>query len=141
MAGSTEYETLIRHRVDLQLAVKADLVSLGAQLVAVSIITPSQYQEIRNSYRPLDDRVADLVGYVQDKVHQDIRHYQTFIGVLMSDQSQYGDVLTKLQETLSTCTSSHPPAAEQQQPPPTGVRPQGIYVIMVLSCEYSIISV
>ena len=99
MAEMAEYETLIRHTVDLQLAVKADLVSLGAELVSAGIITPSQYQETRNSYRSVDDRAANLVGYVQNKVHQNPQHYDTFIGVLMSDQSQYGDILAKLQET------------------------------------------
>ena len=99
MAELAEYETLIRHTVDLQLTVRADLVSLGAQLVSAAIITPSQYQEIRNSCTSIDKRAADLIGYVQNKVHQNSQHYDTFIGVLMSDQSQYGDILAKLQET------------------------------------------
>ena len=98
MAELAEYETLIRHTVDLQLTVRADLVSLGAQLVSAAIITPSQYQEI-NSCTSIDKRAADLIGYVQNKVHQNSQHYDTFIGVLMSDQSQYGDILAKLQET------------------------------------------
>ena len=126
MAGSAEYETLICHTVDLQLVVKVDLVSLGAQLLSAAIITSSQYEEMLNSRNSINVRAAHLVGYIRDKVHQNSKHYHTFVGVLMKDQSQYGDILTKLQETLSTCTRSHPPAAEQQQSPPAGVRPRGM---------------
>ena len=53
-----EYEVLIRHTVDLQLAVKENLTHLGARLVAAQIITPDQYEEIRNAHRPINERVA-----------------------------------------------------------------------------------
>ena len=95
-----EYEVLVRrHTVDLQLAVKENLISLGGQLVAAEIITPDQYREIRNPHRPVNERGADLVGYVQTKVRQDPRHYHAFIDALKSDLSQYRDILTKLGET------------------------------------------
>ena len=92
-----EYEVLIRYTVDLQLAVKESLTPLGAQLVSAQIITPDQYREIRNTHRPVNERGADLVGYVQNKVRQNPRHYDAFIGALKSDLSQYGDILMKLE--------------------------------------------
>ena len=99
MAESVKYyEVLIRHTVDFQLAVKENLTPFGAQLVASEIITPDQYREIRNAHRPLNERGADLVGYVQNKVRQDPRYYHAFIGALKSDLSQYGDILTKLEK-------------------------------------------
>ena len=94
-----EYEVLVCHTVDLQLAVKDNLTPLGARFVAAEIITPDQYREIRNAHRPVNKRGADLVGYIQNKVHQDPRHYRAFIGALKSDLPQYGDILTKLGET------------------------------------------
>ena len=94
-----EYEVLVRHTVDLQLAVKENLTYLGARLIAAQIITPDQYEEIRNAHRPINKRVADLVGYVQNKVRQDPRHYHAFIGALKSDLAQYGGILTKLEQT------------------------------------------
>ena len=93
-----EYEVLIRHTADLLLAVKENLTPLGAQLVSAQIITPDQYEEIRNAHRPVNERGADLVGYVQNKVRQDPRHYDAFIGALKSDLSQYSDILTKLEQ-------------------------------------------
>jgi hypothetical protein len=109
MAGSVEYEALIRHTPDLQQAVKGNLTPLGAQLVAAQIITTDQYGEIRNPHRSTTDRVADLVEYVQNKVRRNPQYYRAFIGALKSDLSQYGDILTKLEETRFSVTSERQP--------------------------------
>jgi hypothetical protein len=114
MAGSVEYEILVRHTVDLQLAVKGNLIPLGAQLVAAQVITPDQYEEIRNAHRSVNDRGAELVGYVQNRVRQDPQHYYIFIGALKSDLSQYGDILTKL-------VIPQPPPIERQPVPAQGI--------------------
>ena len=88
---------LIRHTVDLQLAVKESLTPLGAQLLKLSLPT-----SIEKSETPTDqfnnERGADLVRYVQNKVRQDPRHYDAFVGALKSDLSQYSDILTKLEQ-------------------------------------------
>ena len=125
MAGSTEYETLICHTVELQLIVMGDLVSLGGELFSTALITASQYRDIRNQYISVDNRAAELVDYIQERVNQDPKHYHTFISILMNNQSQYGDILTKLEKTFKSYTR----AAEQQsivQPPPMGVKLPGI---------------
>jgi hypothetical protein len=124
MAGSVEYDVLVCHTVDLQRAVKEHLTPLGAQLVAAQIITPDQYEKIRNPHRPVSERGADLVGYVQNKVRQGPHHYHAFIGALKSDLSQYGDILTKLGE------ANRLPVASEQQPvippsPPSEGGPRG----------------
>ena len=106
MPGSAEYEVLIRHTVDLQLAVKTNLTSLGAQLVAAQIITPDQYQEIRNPHRSsVNERAADLIGYVQSKVRQSPQHYHAFIDALRKDESKYRDVLVRLEGSFSGLTN------------------------------------
>ena len=136
MAGSVEYKILIRHTVDLQRAVRANLTPLGAELVAAEIITPDQYEEIRNAHRSVNERGADLVGYVQNKVRQDPWHYQAFLGALWSDPSQYHDILTKLEQARL------PRASERQlmipQPPPpreddNRLPAQGILFLLILS--------
>ena len=105
MPGSAEYEVLIRHTVDLQLAVKTNLISLGAQLVAAQIITPDQYQEIRNPHRSVNERAADLIEYVQSKVRQSPQHYHAFIDALRKDESEYRDVLVKLEGSFNGLTN------------------------------------
>ena len=135
-AGSVEYEVLVRHTVDLQVAVQDSLTPLGAQFVAAQIITPDQYREIRNAHRPVNERAADLVGYVQNKVRQDPRHYHTFIGALKSDLSQYGDILTKLGETRLPQALPLPviprPSSPREGPQ---LPPQGSYFVYVgLGC-------
>ena len=105
MSGLAEYEVLIRHTVDLQLAVKTNLISLGAQLVAIQVITPDQYHEIRNPNRPDNERAADLVGYVQSKVRQNPLHYQAFIEALRGDECEYRDILAKLEGSFDRLTN------------------------------------
>ena len=82
MVLSPEYRTLVQHTYDLQLAVKMQLVPLGAKLVSAELITPDQYEEIRNPYKPREDRAADLIYLVQVKVLQDPKYYADFVAVL-----------------------------------------------------------
>ena len=117
MAGSGEYDVLIRHTTDLQVAVRANLTHLGGQLVTLQIITPDQYEEIRNAHRSVNDRVADLIGYVQNKVRQNSLHYHTFLGALRCDLSQYGDILMKLEQARLSHVSEQQPVIPQPPPP------------------------
>ena len=70
MVMSPEYQTLVNHTDDLQLAVKMELVSIGAKLVSAKLITPDQYREVQNSnsYLSREERAANLVDLVQVKV-------------------------------------------------------------------------
>ena len=135
MAESIEYQVLVRHTVDLQLAVKDNLTPLGSRLVSAKIITLDQYREIRNPHRPVNERGADLVEYVQTKVRQDPWHYHAFIGALQSDLSQYGGILTKLEETMLSVTLQRQPVIPQPPPPRGGGNPlpaQGILFVFIL---------
>ena len=49
-------------------------------------------------HRLVSERGADLVGYVQNQVRYDPRHYHAFLGALRSDLSQYDDILMKLEQ-------------------------------------------
>ncbi|MCG8622115.1 MAG: hypothetical protein MJE68_09000, partial [Proteobacteria bacterium] len=112
--------------------VEDNLTPLGGQLVTAEIITPGQYREIRNTHRPVDERGADLVGYVQNKVRQDPRHYHAFIGALRSDLSQYGGIVTKLEQARLPQALElqllNPPPREDGNPLPA----QGILFVFVL---------
>jgi hypothetical protein len=48
-AGSVEYDILVRHTVDLNLAVRVNLTSLSEQPVIAQIITPDLYNLISRS--------------------------------------------------------------------------------------------
>ena len=135
MAGSVKYDILVRHTADLQLAVKSNLTPLGSQLVTAQIITPEQYEVIRNATRSLTDRAADLVAYVQTKVHQDPRQFDDFLGVLKSDLSQYGGILTKLEQARLPQASEQQPAIPQPPPPRVDnnqLPAQGIFLCVCL---------
>ena len=66
-----EYRTLVRCTVDLELAMKMELISLGAELVSAELITPEQYHEARNLHVSREMHAANLVEIVQLKVQQD----------------------------------------------------------------------
>ena len=117
MEGSVEYEVLIRHTTDLQVAVKDHLTPLGGQLVSAQIITTGQYEEIRNPHRPVNERGADLVKYVQNKVLQNHQHYYAFTEILWSDPSRYDDILTKLEQARLSQVSEQQPVIPQPPPP------------------------
>ena len=101
IVGYAEYDVLIHHTADLQITVRTDLIGLGAQLVSAQIITPDQYEKIRNIHQSVDERAADLVGYVQIKVRQDPQYYNAFIDALRRDLSQYAGILTKLEDSFN----------------------------------------
>ena len=135
MEESVEYKVLLRHTVNLQLAVKDNLTSLGGHLVAAEIITPDQYDKIRKTSQSPTDKGADLVGYVQNKVRQDPRYYHAFVGALKSDLSQYGGVLTKLEQARLPQASELLPVTPQPPPPRGGgnrLPAQGILFVLVL---------
>ena len=77
-----EYQTLIRCTADLQLGVKMDLISLGAELVSAELITPEQYHETRNLHVSREMRAANLVEFVQLKVRQDPECFHVFVDIL-----------------------------------------------------------
>lgn len=98
---TTEYQTLLVSTLDLQLAVKHDIVGLGGALVAEGLITTAQYEALRNPFIEKSMRAADLIQIIQDKVRQNLQHYHTFVAVLNKDLTQYHDILQKLQETYN----------------------------------------
>ena len=100
--NSVEYATLIRHTNDVCLAVKADLLGVGGDLLSKHLITKVNEDELRNAMISEDVRAARLVGFMQDKVEEDPQHYHTFIEVLRErGESRYGGILRKLQETYN----------------------------------------
>ena len=92
----SEYKILVHHTADLQLAVKMHLIDLGGKLVSAGLITPDQYQTIRNRCTPLEERAADLVYFVQVRVQQDPKFYHIFVAILKENYSLYYGIVEKL---------------------------------------------
>ena len=99
-AQSPEYKTLIYQTLNLQLAVQNHLIPLGAALVSSTLITPNQYENIRNSHNPTESRAAHLIHLIQLKVKQNPQCYHVFISVLGRNPFQYGAILQLLQQTF-----------------------------------------
>ena len=98
-AVSAEYDTLVHHTADLQLAVKTNLTSLGGNLVSINLLNSDQYAIIRNQHNASNDRAADLIEFLKVKVLQNPENFHNFICVLKGDQSEYHGILKKLEQT------------------------------------------
>ena len=102
MARNTpEYVAFIQTTSKLTSAVKNHLVWLSGELVSKQLITPDQGKELRNGKNSALERAADLVKLITDKVEQDTRNYDTFIGILMENSNAYGDVLECLKSVYT----------------------------------------
>ena len=106
--NSAEYRALICFTSSLQLAVKSQLTPLGAELVAVGLITPDEYDWLINPFLRKDDQAAYLVRLIQHKVQQDPQYYQTFIAILEKDESQYNGIVGSLQRAVMTLRRQQP---------------------------------
>ena len=101
MASNTaEYRTLQSLTNELSLAVKQDLTGVCGALFADGLITQGIREQLGNALHPKEDRAAQLIGIIQDKVREGPRNYQIFISVLEKrDMTHYGDILRMLQGT------------------------------------------
>ena len=63
-----------------------ELVSVGAKLVSAELITPDQYREILNPYKPYGVCAAYLIDLVQVKVQQHPQWYAVFITVIKENK-------------------------------------------------------
>ena len=100
--NSAEYKTLKKHTPGLCLAVKSDLTGLGGALFAAELITQEQNNGLRNQTHSEENRSADLIGFIQDKMALGPQNYHTFISALeRRDSSHYSDILRKLQQTYN----------------------------------------
>ena len=97
MSTSTwEYLTVIRATSKLAAAVKNNITPLSLKLVEKFLITREQQEAVRNRRLNVDDRAADLVAYIQDKVKQDAKNYHIFVGILEEDKRTYKEILNEL---------------------------------------------
>ena len=101
--NTSEYRTLQCHTNDLRLAVKRDLTGLSGALFAADLVTKEESDDLRSTMRHSeDDRAAQLVGLIQDKVKENTENFNKFITVLHNrDRTQYRDILHRLKDTYN----------------------------------------
>ena len=92
MAGSrsVEYDC---HTVDLQLVVWGISLPSILNFSLLKLSLPNDNIMMKPE-TPTNRLGADLVGYVQNQVCQEPRHYHAFLGALRSNLAQYDDILT-----------------------------------------------
>ena len=97
MAESQEYKTLIRYTPEVRTSIKSHLTSLGGKLIASTLISPENDARLRNQSVSEEDRAAELVSLVLDKVKINRENYRTFIDSLRTSGDHFNDLLSKLE--------------------------------------------
>ena len=97
MAESQEYKTLIRYTPEVRTSIKSHLTSLGGKLIASTLISPENDARLRNQSVSEEDRAAELVSLVLDKVKINRENYRTFIDILRTSGDHFNDLLSKLE--------------------------------------------
>ena len=97
MAESQEYRTLKRYITEVRTAVKSDLTSLSGSLFSRNLISPENEANLRNQTRNQEDRAAELVSLLLEKVKLNKENYRIFIDVLRTSGDHFDDLLSKLE--------------------------------------------
>ena len=97
MAESQEYRTLKRYITEVRTAVKSDLTSLSGSLLSRNLISPENEANLRNQTRNQEDRAAELVSLLLEKVKLNKENYRIFIDVLRTSGDHFNDLLSKLE--------------------------------------------
>ena len=106
-----EYRTLKRYIPEIITAVKSNLTSLSGRLLSRNLISPENDAKLRNQTRDEEDRAAELVTLLLDKVKLNKENYRIFIDVLRTSGDHFNDLLSKLetseaQESVGVATDS-----------------------------------
>ena len=115
MAESQEYKTLKRYIPEVETAVKSHLTSLGGKLTSSNLISPQNYARLRNLSISEEDRAAELVSLVLDKVKLNKENFRKFVDVLRTSGDHFNDLLSILES---------PEAHDQQESGRIGVDSQ-----------------
>ena len=105
MAESQEYKTLKRYIPEVTTAIKSNLTSLSGGLLSRDLISQENDALLRNQLKSEEDRAADLVSLVLDKVKLNKENYRIFIDILRTSGDHFKDLLSNLElsEAQETC--------------------------------------
>ena len=123
--NTPEYTTIKKATGKLLRAVQNNIVTLGADLLAVDLINDDNFTLLRNEiHGSTVTRAADLVGFVTNQVEQNPKSFHVFVKVLMEDRATYKEAL-KLLEPIYRDPDDEPdppilPSAPDAQRKPPG---------------------
>ena len=92
-SNSPEFRTIIQCTPELTTTLKNDLVSLSGELLAAGLIADDNAAALNNQFVGAAHRVAELVGFVRNRVMLDTNNYLSFIKVLQLRQDNHKNIL------------------------------------------------
>ena len=97
--NTREYRKMIKCTPDLTDVIADDLDTLCPRLVKAKLINNNQRRDFMDArLNAAQNRAANLVGHITNRVNLDTQNFHKFIHVLKEDESTYEEVLKKLQE-------------------------------------------
>lgn len=94
------YMILQEYVADIRTAVKANLTSLSGALLSKYLISPENDVKLRDCSQSEEDRAADLVTLVMDKVKLNPVNYKTFMDILKASGPHFNDIIELLPDPL-----------------------------------------
>ena len=100
--SSIEYRSLVTHRSVIEDAISFDVVSFGARLAVLGIISSGKFTALLNSPKSERDRAEYLMSLILDTVKTESDRYHVFINVLLENWDQHDVILRGLHETYQS---------------------------------------
>ena len=97
MADSQEYNILKRYVPEFRTAIKSNLTSLGGRFISSNLISPENDSKLRNQSKSEEDRAAELVSLLLDKVKLNKENYRKIVDILKTSGDHFNDLVSKLE--------------------------------------------
>ena len=94
--NTKEYRRVRENYPDLSDAIAGVIDWVCPRFVAKGLITEGQKDEACIDKNPANARASKVTGLLLNKVQQDVRNFQTLIGVLQNNKTAFGVVLRQL---------------------------------------------
>ena len=101
MAGTQEYQALIRLVTELRTAVQRDLIALSGRLLSRGLISTDNDNFLRDELRTKESRAAELVSIVLDKVKLNPKpNFAIFFNILKESGDHYNDLIKLIESEM-----------------------------------------
>ena len=97
--NTVEYQTILRCRERIKLAIQNDLTAVSDRMVEKGLITSDDSTELRNSMHSKANRASNLLDLLLPKINANEKNYKVFIDdILGANRYFYGDIIDHLEK-------------------------------------------
>lgn len=101
-SDSVEFKTLLLHRETINIAIRNNLISLGAALVASGIISPENFKSLYGPSSSSDVHADMFISWILEGVKMEPQRYHVLCRVLLRNWVGYDGLLCCLFKTYQS---------------------------------------